>query len=167
MKFFTQIDCRITMAAGESEESSVSVGDVESAARAAGYSGPFWHGTNSEDFHVFDTSKSPAWTSSSEIFASGWGKNVFPVFVKIDNPKKYVDAGLHMADLDVNGTAKLKRRGHDGAIISNPSSPSLPTNYAVCNPSGIKLAARATYDDEGVLIPLEKRFDNSNPDIRY
>jgi Large polyvalent protein associated domain 38/ADP-Ribosyltransferase in polyvalent proteins len=37
----------------------------------------------------------------------------------------------------------------------------------IFNPEQIKLADPITYDDNGKIIPLSKRFDSSNEDIRY
>ena len=54
-----------------------------------------------------------------------------------------------------------------------PSSPrdfmeeQLVDNIAVRNPNNIKLANVITYDDAGNIIPLSKRFNFKNPDIRY
>lgn len=39
--------------------------------------------------------------------------------------------------------------------------------YGILYPENVKSAKLETYDDNGNLIPLSKRFDNSNDDIRY
>lgn len=39
--------------------------------------------------------------------------------------------------------------------------------YVFFNPNQVKSADPVTYDDNGDIIPLSKRFDASNPDIRY
>ena len=43
----------------------------------------------------------------------------------------------------------------------------LTDEYIVDNPRQIKSADPVTYDDDGHVIPLSKRFDFTNPDIRY
>jgi hypothetical protein len=41
------------------------------------------------------------------------------------------------------------------------------TSYVVFNPKNIKLADKETYDNNGNVIPLEKRFNRNISDIRY
>ena len=59
-------------------------------------------------------------------------------------------------------TAELKNRGYDGTIQSEYGDEAV-----VFDPSQIKSAEPITYDDNGEVIPLSKRFDRSNDDIRY
>lgn len=67
---------------------------------------------------------------------------------------------------------KLIDEGYDGVIIKNTRYDAsvfgdINTQYVVFNPEQIKLADPVTYDDNGNVIPLSKRFDMQNPDIRY
>lgn len=67
---------------------------------------------------------------------------------------------------------KLIDEGYDGIIIKNTRYDAsvfgdINTQYVVFNPEQIKLADPVTYDDNGNVIPLSKRFDMQNPDIRY
>lgn len=60
----------------------------------------------------------------------------------------------------------LADEGYDCIIYKNSKEDI--GNYSVCmfNPNNIKLA-ETTHDDNGVEIPLEKRFDTSTDDVRY
>jgi hypothetical protein len=52
-----------------------------------------------------------------------------------------------------------------GVIVENTGDEA--TVYVPKSSSQVKLADPVTYDDQKKPIPLEKRFDSSNPDIRY
>ena len=41
------------------------------------------------------------------------------------------------------------------------------TDYIAFKPGSIKLSDVVTFDDFGNVIPLSRRFDFSNPDIRF
>lgn len=63
----------------------------------------------------------------------------------------------------------MKDSGYDGIIIENDAG-SFGRNtksYIVFDPSQVKQNQAITYDDEGNIIPLSKRFNAENPDIRY
>ena len=61
-----------------------------------------------------------------------------------------------------------KSKGCDGAIIKNVIDfGDVPqTTYIFFNNRNVKLSG-VTIDNTGVSIPLEKRFDSSNADLRY
>lgn len=59
-------------------------------------------------------------------------------------------------------TAELKNRGYDGTIQSEHGDEAV-----AFEPSQIKSAAPITRDENGNVIPLSKRFDSSQDDIRY
>jgi hypothetical protein len=65
----------------------------------------------------------------------------------------------------------MRRKGYDSAILSETGYglDDEPTQdvWAVLEPSQIKSADPATYDNEGKLIPLSQRFDTSKSDIRF
>ena len=71
--------------------------------------------------------------------------------------------------------ARLSGAGYDGFIISNISDAGPygggyygeVTDYIAFKPGSIKLSDVVTFDDFGNVIPLSRRFDFSNPDIRY
>lgn len=62
--------------------------------------------------------------------------------------------------IDFSGA--LQRAGYDGILQSMSGDEAV-----VFSPEQIKSSEPATYDDEGKVIPLSKRFSSSNPDIRY
>ena len=63
---------------------------------------------------------------------------------------------------------KLQSKGYDGIIARMDTyAHNDDMEYAVFSPSQIKSADPVTYDDNGNVIPLRKRFDSSNNDIRY
>lgn len=59
-------------------------------------------------------------------------------------------------------TEELKSRGYDGAIQSTHGDEAV-----AFYPNQIKSAEAITKDNDGIIIPLSKRFDNENDDIRY
>lgn len=68
-----------------------------------------------------------------------------------------------------------KHFGYDGAIIKNVSDwgsgkvPKLTAAnvYEINDPANLKLSQAITHDDAGKIIPLSKRDNWKNPDIRY
>lgn len=63
----------------------------------------------------------------------------------------------------------MKDSGYDGIIIENDAGSfgRSTKSYIVFAPSQVKQNQSITYDDEGKIIPLSKRFNAENPDIRY
>ena len=86
-------------------------------------------------------------------------------------PQELSDAG----DIDsgLSGLIRAsKSKGFSGLIIRNLDDAvgvhNRPADhYIVFDPERIKSADPVTYDKQKKPIPLEKRFDSSNPDIRY
>ena len=62
--------------------------------------------------------------------------------------------------IDFSGA--LQRAGYDGILQSMSGDEAV-----VFSPEQIKTAEPVTYDDEGKVIPLSKRFQSGNADIRY
>lgn len=60
----------------------------------------------------------------------------------------------------------LKEKGFDGAFALEEGINKTPT-YAAVDPSQVKSADPVGYDDNGNVIPLSQRFNESNPDIRF
>lgn len=60
-------------------------------------------------------------------------------------------------------SSHLVERGYDAVVVQHGKN-----NYeiSVFDNKQIKSADPVTYDDDGKIIPLSKRFDTSNPDIR-
>ena len=59
-------------------------------------------------------------------------------------------------------SSKLRKLGYDGVIQSKDGDEAV-----VFDSEQIKAADPITYDDNGNIIPLSKRFDSENEDIRY
>ena len=60
----------------------------------------------------------------------------------------------------------LKRQGYDGLVYRNEAE-GFGDSYVVFDADQIKSADPFTYDDQGQLVPLDKRFDDSTGDIRF
>ena len=62
-----------------------------------------------------------------------------------------------------------QRLGYDGLIVKNPDWGKKvgQTIYLAFHPDQIKVTDPVTYDDAGNVIPLSKRFNKRNADIRY
>ena len=71
--------------------------------------------------------------------------------------------------LDDSGTRNtgVIVRGVYESIPSKGKPKPMADTYVVGNPSQIKSADAATYDDNGDLIPLSRRFDDARADIRF
>jgi hypothetical protein len=149
---------------------------VDDAARKAGLDtngeDGWWHGSRSKDpFTIFNTDNTPetGWRGLGAYFgigeqAKGFGSNNNRRFyLKLDKTlnttfEKLIDR----FDDPVEARRALEQEGYD-SVMSDPYAGAI----AVFRPEQIKSADPATYDNEGKLIPLSKRFDTSNPDIRF
>lgn len=60
-----------------------------------------------------------------------------------------------------------ENQGYDMVVFDDPSSTGQAISYVVFNPNQVKLADPITEDDNGNVIPIEKRFNSSSEDIRY
>ena len=166
---------------------------VSQAATEAGYTiGPVFHGTDSE-FNVFQTILKGGhgqvahdvfnWFSTSESFAENYGyfsRTSKAVYLQPGNMwtvsfKDLEDYFNHNAEentgklyerLQQNGISviKIDSQTVDKAFLKEGET---HTVYGVADPEKIKSSNAITYNDEGEVIPLSKRFDSSNPDIRY
>ena len=94
-----------------------------------------------------------------------------------DLPEKSIIA---QGEMDTNAWAKkAKEKGYDGLIVKRVADiydtlgedvsreDEIADEYVAFAPNQIKSADPVTYDDEGNVIPLSKRFDSSNEDIRF
>lgn len=82
--------------------------------------------------------------------------------------------GLNSGSRTTDGWARYLMEQHpeyDGLIVENVEDgygrDDITTVYAVFKPNQIKSADPVTYDDQGNVIPLSKRFDSENNDIRF
>ena len=84
-------------------------------------------------------------------------------FLNLENPKRTEDLWGHSLWLDWSDEEDRK---HDGVVYKNESEDEGNDSYGVSwDPSRIKSADPVTYDDDGNVIPLSRRFDGGD-DIR-
>lgn len=126
----------------------------------------------------------------AEYYAGADGY-VYKVFLDIESPLEQDFRGQnsdYAKDSKGNGvsTRTFARRArksngkYDGAIISNVDEygngivddgtgnyEGTVTDYIPVRPEQIYSAEPVVYDDNGQVIPLSRRFENGNPDIRY
>lgn len=126
----------------------------------------------------------------AEYYAGADGY-VYKVFLDIESPLKQDFRGQNSdfaRDAEGNdvSTRTFARRAresngkYDGAIISNVDEygngivddgtgnyEGTVTDYIPVRPEQVYSAEPVVYDDNGQVIPLSRRFENGNPDIRY
>lgn len=144
-----------------------------------------YHGTN-QKFTIFDRDASefgildPGYYSIGNYFtpsksmAEGYAKArkgdiIMENYLYSKNPLELVmeDYSLHGKRLPYNDGA-IVRLGSDGVNLDNVKyDPDEIMELVVPNSKQIKSTAPITYDDAGNIIPLSKRDDFTNPDIRY
>lgn len=79
-----------------------------------------------------------------------------------------IDQFEDMRDYNKEALVKyLKREGYDGIVYTNAVEGKGTDSYIIFDPEQVKLAAPVTKDDKGRVIPLQARFDPTNPDVRY
>lgn len=137
--------------------------EVAAAAKKAGYNiGPVYHGTN-EKFNEFDPDKSNF----------RFGKNEMLFFFAFDKKRAALRGGtLGKVKNVLKCYVMAKVAGHyddDDNLFPKNADHVLIEDFmiSVRRPNQIKLADPITYDDEGEPIPLSKRFNPKNNDIRY
>lgn len=154
---------------------------VDEAAKAAGYTiGPVYHGSQSlkrfQKFvgtwnYRFIAEKGTIYFTNNKAVASGYGVRVIVAYLRINNPLEIDAEGAHWTIISPSALVKAKRNGNDGVIIRNlrdvPAGVSDQTAdvYVVFQSSQIKLIDPVTYDGNGNVIPLSKRFDSSSEEI--
>ena len=159
---------------------------IKKAAKNAKYDIIAHHGTTTDEkFTVFDLEKGGSssdakdakhafYFSSSSMVADFYtGRTtgyVIDVFLRLENPQK-IDYKKLSWDQDKQNRqiSFAKNNGKDSVIFLNigEGNGEYATSYAVFSPEQIKLSDFITYDDDKQMIPLSKRFDKTNPDIRY
>lgn len=144
---------------------------VDEAAKKAGYWLKAFHGTSSDEFHVFDmtkTGKGPGGPNTqfhrnaafftidgpyirdlmqSINLGSGYGNREMQLYLKPDTKKDYIPH----ADL-----VKHSEGGDESGM-----------EIGITDPNRIKSADPITYDDQGNVIPLSERFNQASDDIRF
>jgi hypothetical protein len=104
---------------------------------------------------------------------------LYHLFLRMNNPLeadvKDYDYAAHRENRDamMEYSEQADKNGNDGIILYNALDNQLNTSarestvYMFRDSSQAKSADPVTYDDNGNVIPLSKRFDASNEDIRY
>lgn len=150
---------------------------VDEAAKAAGYVQAVFHGTD-EQFNRFDRNiaKQKAvehnWEASyppGTIFlaskrstASGYGSNTMNLYLDTTGMKTFKHKDMYAAHaMDELHTGDISKY----PVIAVEGSDA--TVYATLSGTRVKRTDAAIYDDNGDLIPLSKRFNKGNSDVRY
>ena len=140
---------------------------VNEAAKSAGYTiGPVYHGTNAK-FNKFDESKIYAkvfgkgfYFVDCEDVATGFGSKIMRTFLRLKNPQV-----LQMDDGEITPRFISGPEKHDDADSIIIQQQDAPTIYVAKSHTQIKSADPITRDDDGQVVPLSKRFSDSD-DIR-
>ncbi len=109
--------------------------------------------------------------------------DIYECYVNITNPleidfkgKTWGQEGTREMEAAVRNAA---RNGYDGVIVRNireggflgelrnGEEPPLSTDYIPVSPNQIKVADAVTRDDAGRVIPLSRRFDKGETDVRF
>ena len=169
---------------------------VDEAAERAGYGIKAYHGHHNEytSFHK-SAGQEGRYGSYGIYFADRGTASTYGTpkqyYLKISNPVTIDADGYRAASIFTDFVTKGARGlgaythiddiashadelGYDGVIIKNVNDnydtderKELTTDYIVFEPANISSADPVTYDDEGNVIPLSKRFNAQNDDIRY
>ena len=170
---------------------------VLAAAKAAGYTHVGYHGTHAKPFTVFERGIAGIYLATNrklaEDFATGFRGEVgtlynlvakikkpfvveehinsaVPYYYNIPTPTAMRDAGYSQSTVSTEEIAHFAEdNGYDGVIIKGirEGAGVYTDDIIVFDSNQVKSADPVTYDDDGKVIPLSKRFDMENPDIRY
>lgn len=117
-----------------------------------------------------------AWADPEKVKVKG---NLYHLFIRMSNPLTVdvadYDYAAHRDNADswMEFVAQAEANHNDGIILLNAMDNQLDTSarastvYMFAQPSQAKSAETITYDDEGNIIPISKRFDASTSDMRY
>lgn len=81
--------------------------------------------------------------------------------------KDWTDYIEHRRELQKKSREILQRKGYDGIKYDNVVEDKGSLSRGVLSSNQLKLRDAKTFDDSGNLIPLSKRDNFNNPDIRY
>lgn len=143
---------------------------VDAAAKAAGYDSPrVYHGTNSEEFEVFERARFPLFFfSENKDYAERYGDRVISAYLRYGK-NAVTDREVTFDEVTTSSRVDLWKRftGEDAidTLISKPAGENQET--IVRSPSQIKSADAVTYDAEGNVIPLSERFNERDDRIAY
>jgi len=140
---------------------------------------PLYHGTG-KNFTEFKRGNLIGWLGKGIYFAGNRsyakenGRKVISVY--LDSKKPFIVNGNNHYDVlkevrekfpeadEYNLSEVLQENGFDSILYKDWDKGLI---VSVFNPEQIKSADSITYDDNGNVIPLSKRFDPNNNDIRY
>ena len=164
------------LAAVEAGDTDAAQRMVDDAAVKAGYASPkVYHGTDDE-FTVFASQQSLHSHSPDGFFftedleeAKEYGSNIVQAYLKLESPLTENNAQFKAleAESEKRGFGEpvgdiYAKAGHDSIVLRA----NLPNSeYTVFSRNQIKSADPITYDDQGNVIPLSRRFDTGD-DIR-
>ncbi len=170
---------------------------VEQAAKEAGYTKLFYHG--SKKGGGFTTFKNWQYFTENKQYAqryAGGENGLYTTYVKMENPfdtRQAEARSLFNEARQELGLGKLQENGlpdwtdgydlseyieendlpydsiilDEGGDMVNGKPVSRGLSYVIRNPEQIKSADAVTYDDAGNAIPLSERFNMGKKDIRY
>ena len=182
-------DIRYSLSAKDSEyKSAVERGDTETAQRLVdeaaeqsmknsairdnnGLLLKVYHGTNAK-FNSFNDPKHTPHGEAGTFFFSPWrskseeyGDNVRAFYLNIERPRLYDEDfnELNPDEEEIDGEIFIPEDIEDGIDPKLQGDTEIVAYY----PDQIKSADPITYDDNGNVIPLSKRFNEKDSDIRY
>ena len=152
---------------------------VDEAAKKAGYNIKAYHGTNAK-FNAFKQGEKNGWLGKGIYFTENKGyarengKKVISAYLAGKNlyESTHIDHFGVFSELkskfpnlnEINIAEVLKSEGYEGITYTDWDKGKI---ISVFSPDQIKSADPVTYDDSGNVIPLSKRFDAAQDDIRF
>lgn len=103
------------------------------------------------------------------LSALGYDPNIKELYAFMKNPLVHDFKGEEKRDESFSDLIdQAIAQGKDGVIFENVrDGGGFDTIYAVFEPNQYKSADPVTYDDDGNIIPLEKRFNQDTDDLRF
>lgn len=106
-------------------------------------------------------------SKAKEIIEAG-GKKLHKLYVKRGIKMKELPDVAELGEKEWKGyIEEAKKEGYDGIRYKNAVEDVGSESIIIWDSKNIKSAEPITYDDKGNVIPLSKRFNNKEDDIRY
>jgi hypothetical protein len=145
---------------------------VDEAARASGYTIPVYHFTEAEQpFASFDLELAKSgpgiWLTNSP---EGWYGRRIDLYLnpgKIENVKSQFDPTWREGELSIEGILEgdLETISQQNINTLRNTDDYRSTFYVATRPEQVKSADPVTYDEQGNVIPLSRRFDITSPKL--
>jgi len=145
---------------------------VDEAAMASGYTIPVYHFTKSEQpFTSFDIERMQSgpgiWLTSS---TEGWYGRRMDLYLnpgKIENVKSQFDPTWNEGELSIEGiiNGDLETISQQNINTLRNTEDYRSTFYVATRPEQVKSADPVTYDEQGNIVPLSRRFDITSPKL--